>query len=68
MSVNATSGGPARLAPLDSLRGVAALSVALFSHFQHFGGDKSSYPFVSIAPFAWLYDSAAGCSSICSSC
>lgn len=44
-----------RLAPLDSLRGVAALSVALFSHFQHFGGDKSGYPFMSFAPVAWLY-------------
>jgi peptidoglycan/LPS O-acetylase OafA/YrhL len=44
-----------RLAPLDSLRGGAALSVALFSHFQHFGGDKSTYPFMTIAPMAWLY-------------
>lgn len=44
-----------RLAPLDSLRGGAALSVALFSHFQHFGGDKSAYPFMTIPPVAWLY-------------
>ena len=44
-----------RLAPLDTLRGFAALSVALFSHFQHFGGDKSTYPFMKIDPVAWLY-------------
>jgi len=44
-----------RLAPLDTLRGGAALAVALFSHFQHFGGDKAGYPFMAVAPVAWLY-------------
>jgi peptidoglycan/LPS O-acetylase OafA/YrhL len=44
----------ARLLPLDALRGLAALGVALY-HFQHFGGDRAYYPLASVQPFEWLY-------------
>jgi peptidoglycan/LPS O-acetylase OafA/YrhL len=44
-----------RLVPLDSLRGFASLGVALFSHFQHFGGDPSRYPFRQLTYVRWLY-------------
>jgi peptidoglycan/LPS O-acetylase OafA/YrhL len=44
-----------RLSPLDALRGLAALAVAVFSHYVHFGGDRSSYPFDKLAPVHWLY-------------
>lgn len=43
-----------RLAPLDALRGMAALGVAFF-HYQHFGGDAKRYPFVDVEPATWLY-------------
>ncbi|HET6151060.1 MAG TPA: acyltransferase [Polyangia bacterium] len=43
------------MAPLDSLRGFAALTVALFSHYQHFGGDHKRYPFMRYDAVAWLY-------------
>jgi len=46
---------PIRLAPLDALRGFAALAVPAFTHFQHFGGDKSLYPYDSLALGHWLY-------------
>ena len=46
---------PIRLAPLDALRGFAALAVPTFTHFQHFGGDKSLYPYDSLALVHWLY-------------
>ena len=58
MSVNATSGGPARLAPLDALRGLAALGVSVFSHYQHFGGDKATYPLNSLLVGHWVYENA----------
>jgi peptidoglycan/LPS O-acetylase OafA/YrhL len=44
-----------RLAPLDSLRGIAAFAVPMFTHFQHFGGDRNAYPFNDLAPVHWLY-------------
>jgi len=44
-----------RIESLDALRGVAALAVAVFSHYQHFGGDKSKYPYASSLPASWLY-------------
>jgi peptidoglycan/LPS O-acetylase OafA/YrhL len=44
-----------RLAPLDALRGFAALAVPAFTHFQHFGGDKALYPYDSLALGHWLY-------------
>lgn len=45
-----------RLAPLDALRGFAAIFVAVFSHYQHFGGDKKTYPFMEYTATAWLYE------------
>lgn len=50
-----SSTAPPRVAPLDSLRGLAALAVAVFSHYQHFGGDHARYPFAATAWGAWLY-------------
>ena len=49
---------PQRLAPLDALRGLAALGVSLFAHFAHFGGDKAKYPFNSLLAFHWVYKNA----------
>ena len=49
---------PERLAPLDALRGLAALAVAIFSHYQHFGGDKKTYPYNDIRVFNWLYENS----------
>jgi peptidoglycan/LPS O-acetylase OafA/YrhL len=51
-------GGALRLAPLDALRGLAALGVSLFSHYQHFGGDKATYPFNSLLVVHWVYENA----------
>jgi peptidoglycan/LPS O-acetylase OafA/YrhL len=48
----------ARLAPLDALRGVAALGVSLFSHYQHFGGDRAAYPFAKLLAVHWVYENA----------
>lgn len=47
-----------RVAPLDSLRGLAALAVAVFSHYQHFGGDHARYPFAATPVGVWLYGNA----------
>jgi peptidoglycan/LPS O-acetylase OafA/YrhL len=47
-----------RLAPLDALRGLAALGVSVFSHFQHFGGNKATYPFANLLAFHWIYENA----------
>src|SRR5512140_1466411 len=47
-----------RLAPLDALRGIAALAVAVFSHYQHFGGDKKTYPYNDVRPINWLYENS----------
>ena len=47
-----------RLAPLDALRGLAALGVSVFSHFQHFGGSKATYPFNSYLAVHWVYENA----------
>lgn len=47
-----------RVAPLDSLRGLAALAVAVFSHYQHFGGDHARYPFAATSWGVWLYGNA----------
>lgn len=46
-----------RLAVLDGLRGISAPAVALFTHFQHFGGDPTNYPFNnrSVPHFFYLY-------------
>lgn len=44
-----------RLAPLDALRGLAAIAIPTFTHFQHFGGDKNAYPFNELAAVHWLY-------------
>jgi peptidoglycan/LPS O-acetylase OafA/YrhL len=44
-----------RLAPLDALRGLAALGVAVVFHYVHFGGDGATYPHAQNAIFAWLY-------------
>lgn len=49
---------PARLAPLDALRGLAALGVSVFSHFQHFGGDRGKYPLNNFLPAHWVYENA----------
>ena len=40
-----------RLEPLDALRGIAAIGVAVFWHYQHF--QPGSYPFEDV--FSWLY-------------
>jgi peptidoglycan/LPS O-acetylase OafA/YrhL len=45
-----------RLAPLDALRGLAALGVSLFAHYQHFGGKKAEYPFAGSTAVAWTYE------------
>jgi peptidoglycan/LPS O-acetylase OafA/YrhL len=47
--------GSIRLSPLDALRGFAALAVPAFTHFQHFGGDKNTYPYNAIPVVHWLY-------------
>lgn len=47
-----------RLAPLDALRGFAALGVSLFSHYQHFGGNKATYPFARWTAVAWIYETS----------
>jgi peptidoglycan/LPS O-acetylase OafA/YrhL len=47
-----------RLAPLDALRGLAALGVSVFSHYQHFGGDRATYPFTSFLAARWIYENA----------
>lgn len=44
-----------RLAPLDALRGLAALAVPTFTHFQHFGGDRNAYPYNHLALVHWFY-------------
>jgi peptidoglycan/LPS O-acetylase OafA/YrhL len=49
------SSQPLRLAPLDALRGFAALAVPTFTHFQHFGGDQSQYPYSGLALVHWFY-------------
>jgi peptidoglycan/LPS O-acetylase OafA/YrhL len=45
----------ARLDPMDALRGIAALGVAVFSHYQHWGCPKEQYPFLAHAVASWLY-------------
>jgi peptidoglycan/LPS O-acetylase OafA/YrhL len=45
-----------RLGALDALRGFAAIGVSVFSHFQHFGGDKKTYPYRGTILAGWLYD------------
>jgi len=47
-----------RLQPLDALRGLAALGVSVFSHYQHFGGDKAQYPLNNLLVFHWVYENA----------
>jgi peptidoglycan/LPS O-acetylase OafA/YrhL len=47
-----------RLAPLDALRGFAALGVSVFSHYQHFGGNKATYPFANNLAAHWVYENA----------
>jgi peptidoglycan/LPS O-acetylase OafA/YrhL len=47
-----------RLAPLDALRGFAALGVSVFSHYQHFGGNKATYPLANLLVFHWVYENA----------
>ena len=47
-----------RLAPLDALRGFAALGVSVFSHYQHFGGTKATYPLANLLVFHWIYENA----------
>lgn len=47
-----------RLAPLDALRGLAALGVSVFSHYQHFGGDRGTYPFTGFLAARWVYENA----------
>lgn len=44
-----------RLAPLDALRGLAALGVAVFYHYVHFGGAPEAYPLARFDLFHWLY-------------
>jgi peptidoglycan/LPS O-acetylase OafA/YrhL len=44
-----------RLAPLDALRGLAALAVPTFTHFQHWGGDRNAYPFNDVPLVHGLY-------------
>ncbi len=53
-----TSPKTERLAPLDALRGLAALGVSVFSHFQHFGGDHATYPLMQYMAFHWIYENA----------
>jgi peptidoglycan/LPS O-acetylase OafA/YrhL len=43
------------LAALHGLRGVAALGVAVFFHYIHFGGGIAEYPFASTEVAGWLY-------------
>lgn len=50
--------GAVRLAPLDALRGLAALGVSLFSHYVHFGGDKATYPFNQFLIVHWVYENS----------
>jgi peptidoglycan/LPS O-acetylase OafA/YrhL len=50
--------GADRLAPLDALRGLAAIGVACGVHYQHFGGDKATYPFGQVSAFRWMYDTS----------
>src|SRR5882724_2558590 len=47
--------GSIRLAPLDALRGLAALAVPAFTHYQHFGGDRNAYPYNAVPAVHWLY-------------
>jgi peptidoglycan/LPS O-acetylase OafA/YrhL len=47
-----------RIAPLDGLRGLAALGVAAGVHYQHFGGDKATYPFDRFSGVHWLYENS----------
>jgi peptidoglycan/LPS O-acetylase OafA/YrhL len=47
-----------RLAPLDALRGLAALGVSVFSHFQHFGGNRATYPYNQCVVTHWIYENA----------
>jgi peptidoglycan/LPS O-acetylase OafA/YrhL len=51
-------GEAGRLAPLDALRGFAALGVSVFSHYQHFGGTKATYPLNNLLFFHWVYENA----------
>ena len=44
-----------RLKPLDGMRGLAALAVAVFAHYQHFGGDPHTYPWADATVTSWLY-------------
>jgi len=44
-----------RLGALDGLRGLSALGVAAFFHYQHFGGDRATFPLAGHVPFRWLY-------------
>jgi peptidoglycan/LPS O-acetylase OafA/YrhL len=44
-----------RLKPLDGMRGLAALAVAVFAHYQHFGGDHQTYPWATGTVTSWLY-------------
>jgi peptidoglycan/LPS O-acetylase OafA/YrhL len=44
-----------RLLPLDSVRGIAALCVATFSHYENFFGDHSRYPFMNYRAARGLY-------------
>jgi peptidoglycan/LPS O-acetylase OafA/YrhL len=41
---------------VDSLRGIAACTVALIFHLRNFGGDSASVPYVQYQPVKWLYD------------
>lgn len=50
--------GQERLAPLDALRGLAAVGVSVFSHYQHFGGDKAKYPLNNLLAAHWVYENA----------
>jgi peptidoglycan/LPS O-acetylase OafA/YrhL len=45
----------ARIAPLDAMRGLAALVVAIY-HFRHFGGDVQTYPWAHSAVGQFIYD------------
>lgn len=47
-----------RLAPLDALRGIAALGVSLFSHYSCMGGDRATYPFNNLLVGHWVYENA----------
>jgi peptidoglycan/LPS O-acetylase OafA/YrhL len=44
-----------RLAPLHGLRGMAALGVAVFFHYIHFGGAIGDHPLTNVAIVHWLY-------------